>query len=177
MKPENYFKAIIPYLPYIIGVILVILIISKISKGVDWFGGRIASWWDGGRSERKGDLQKGKEKEVKGLKSNTTNLSFDKSYYTRWANKFYDKFNTFMVPWSDTFTKEEWDILQSFNKDELSLIVKEFGIKDRPNFWGVRDLPGNLFDWIEDEVKGEDLNRLKKIFAKTGLWGGAYINK
>lgn len=98
-------------------------------------------------------------------------LSFKQYEYERMANGWYK----FMKELGNHGIHREAD-LQKYTKEDLLQLIKTFGIKHHPgHLWGAFDAySGTLLDWFEHEYSGglDYFNRqkLKSIFAKTGLW-------
>jgi|GEM_PF-4888500 len=155
-----------PFAFHIVGgivlLIVVLVVIKKTRKGIANF------FTDENRSE----LEKLQETNIKNITTSSANLSFDNTYYTTWAGKLYNAMYGWAPFIASRFSEEDYAELGALNADELKKIVKEFGVKEKSNWMGLHhQLTGTLFDWFENELSGSELQRMRDIFRKTGLWG------
>lgn len=142
--------------------VLVLVLLKKTGKGL------FSIFSD----QNKDELTKAAESNIKSTSVSTSRLSFDKTYYTTWANKFYQSMYGWAPYFVNRYSEQDYLELESLNADELKMIFKEFGVKRKENWLGLHyQTTGTLFDWFENELTGTELERIKSIFRKTGLWG------
>lgn len=60
--------------------------------------------------------------------------------------------------------------VDGFNQYDLQEVAKQFGTRSDTVFVVIPLFEGNIFDWYQSELAGESLERMKAVWAKTGLW-------
>ena len=114
---------------------------------------------------------------VVGVKVNTSNLTKSPEAYQNIANILYENMQYTQFFDMDNFDKI-WVEIKDLNPDELKAVYKAFGIRKNFN-WGVEMLEGNLVEWFKKEISnhwysnkwfGNGYDKLKQLFAPTGLW-------
>jgi hypothetical protein len=65
-----------------------------------------------------------------------------------------------------------FELLKGLNKDDLIRVYNEFGLRKNGDtslkFWNVPKM--DLIDWFKDELSGDDLDRMEKVWRVTDLW-------
>lgn len=92
------------------------------------------------------------------------------SYYQHIADTQWKELEAFVNTDEDKLIAQ----VASLNTDELKAVYKCFGLKER-TFAKLTVKSGDLFDFYEDVLSdgilaGDDLSRMRKVWAKTGLW-------
>jgi hypothetical protein len=67
-----------------------------------------------------------------------------------------------------------WELLKGLTNDDLIRVYNEFGLRKpegkRLGGLGWSEERKDLIDWFKDELSGDDLSRMEKIWKGTGLW-------
>lgn len=79
---------------------------------------------------------------------------------------------------NDLMTNEEamFSALEPLSATELAQVAKSFGRRrTSQSVFGLFDYEigpdATIFQWFNDELSGSELDRMRNIWAKTGLWG------
>lgn len=156
--------AITPFIPHIaIGLVLIITLVIVRKQIMNIFSGF-------GSGDRSGDIQDLTDSLSQYQK---VRLPRDDSYYQLMANKLYSAMDQWVPSFITRFDDATYKELESLSADELRRIVSEFGLKRKATFGGlITQLEkASLFEWFEDELGRTELDRMRSIFKKTGLWG------
>lgn len=113
------------------------------------------------------------EEAVKNISVNAKNITKDSFYYKNIAEQCYNELSK-RILLTNIFTYNSQTLfgyLQGLNSDELKLVMKEFGVRSLKLF-NLIDMPdgGTLLEWFDNILTQEHLDKMRKLWADTGLW-------
>jgi len=104
---------------------------------------------------------------VKASNPNAANLQFDRPVYKQIAQDQYNAMEGFGTNETILF-----DTLDNLNGDDLKMVFMDFGLRapgSRVSGLWKYDR-GNIFTWYNAELSGSDLEKMREVWKKSGLW-------
>lgn len=113
------------------------------------------------------------EEAIKSITVDPKKLVKDKFYYKNVAEQLYNELKKH-VPLTNIFTydsKALFGYIPGLNNDELKQVAKEFGVRSLMAFDLIK-MPdgGTLFEWFDNILSKTDLEKMRAVWAGTGLW-------
>lgn len=113
------------------------------------------------------------EEQVKRIAVDSKKLSSDSFKYKSIADQLYNELSK-RIPVANVFTYNSntlFSMVSGLNTDELKQVVKDFGVRSLKmlNLINLSD-GGTLFEWFDNILTKEHLQRMREIFKPTGLW-------
>lgn len=113
------------------------------------------------------------EEQVKRIPVDTKKLVNDSFKYKSIADQLYNELSK-RIPVANLFTYNSstlFSIVTGLNTEELKQVVKDFGVRSLKIF-NLISLPdgGTLFEWFDNILTKDHLERMREIFKSTGLW-------
>lgn len=97
------------------------------------------------------------------------------AYYRTIANKIYVEVKNNLGYTSNIDEDYLINLCKPLNANELRALAVCFGVKDFNNAFGMTSFTGHLFHLFDElltdsPLGGQDLSKMKTIWAKTGIW-------
>ncbi|KAB2913530.1 MAG: hypothetical protein F9K23_17040 [Bacteroidetes bacterium] len=113
------------------------------------------------------------EAQVKQIPVDTKKLTRDSFYYKNIADQLYNEMSKRFIVF-DIYTYNSsalFSYVQGLNADELKQVVKYFGVRSQ-KAWVIYKLSdgGTLFEWFDNILTKDHLEKMRDIFKPTGLW-------
>lgn len=104
--------------------------------------------------------------DIKNNPPNPSKLSLPRQAYKNIAEIQYEAMNR-----AGTNEKKLFRSLKGLNRDDLLTVNMDFGLRARTILGGTVAISGrrNLMQWYRSELSGSDLQKMLKIWQKTGL--------
>ncbi len=120
------------------------------------------------------------EAALKQITVDTKKLARDSFFYKSTADQLENELSR-RVAIFDIFTydtKKVFSAVDGLNTEELKQLLKSFGVRSLKSFNLVKLKDGGtLLEWFDNILSKTDLDRMRQVFAATGLWAKADSTK